>query len=263
MGTSSVSVVIPTHNRQNNIAFAIASVEEQTFKADEIIIIDDGSTDSTPEFLKNHLCRSCNTRIVVITQNNKGPAAARNAGINAATCDYVAFLDDDDYWLPHKIARQMQILKQEPDIVLLGCSADTFFLRNMRRRMEVSELRLLIRNWFLTPGVIVKRKELLEIGGFPEDMKCCEDYALWLKLVIHHRCVFLNEILVKCGYGKPPYGHSGLSGDLVQLRFGEFEALAKWRQERNSKYSLYLFALFLAILRHWRRFTLTVFRNLK
>src|SRR4051812_26873537 len=99
--TSLVSVIIPTYNRANVVSEAVESVLNQTYSKVELIVVDDGSTDDTLEKLR----RFGNT-ITVITQENAGPSAARNAGIANARGDLIAFLDSDDLWLPTNLERQ-------------------------------------------------------------------------------------------------------------------------------------------------------------
>jgi hypothetical protein len=121
------------------------------------------------------------------------------------------------------------------------------------RIVDIGEWGLLFRNWFLTPGVIARREIVLACGGFPEDMRHCEDYSLWLRIASGYKCTFLNEVLVSCGHGKPAFGHSGLLADLDALHAGELNALARWRKERNAGMLMFALAVVLAGVRHLRR----------
>ena len=106
-----ISVVIPAYNAEQHIGRAIDSVLAQTRPADEIIVIDDGSTDATAEVI-----RSFGDRVTLIQQKNAGVSVARNTGIEAATGDWIAFLDADDEWLPEKLKRQAEHLSRNPDL---------------------------------------------------------------------------------------------------------------------------------------------------
>lgn len=101
-----VSVIIPTFNRKQSVLVAIASVLEQTVSADEVIVVDDGSTDGTSDAIWDHY----GSRVVVVKQENGGVSAARNRGIECARGEWVAFLDSDDVWVPTKLERQIEAL---------------------------------------------------------------------------------------------------------------------------------------------------------
>ncbi len=249
----SVSVVIPTFNRWGKLAQALDSVLQQTLPVDEIIVVDDGSTDDTSEMLDEFVQQHPKLLLRVIQQENRGPATARNAGIRAASGEWIAFLDDDDVWFPDKTERQLAVLKEKPDICLVGCATDTLEMSGGFHLMDVSEWHMLYRNWFLTPGVMVRREVLMKHGGFPEDMHHCEDYALWLKIVTQCKCAFLNGVLVGCGGGKLPFGESGLSADLDKIYAGERKALSEWADFRGAGYAKRMLAYALASFRHLRR----------
>jgi len=252
-GPPSVSCIIPTYNRRDWLVEAIASVRGQTAPVAEVVVVDDGSSDGTQETLDTLRGSAADAPLVVLRQDNRGPAAARNAGLRIATGDLVAFLDDDDVWLPQKMARQLAVLMRDPGLALLGCATDTLSLPGGPRVFPVGERRLLFRNWFLTPGVVARRDVLVALGGFPEDMRVCEDYALWLRVAARHRCAFLNEVLVECGHGKPGFGDSGLSADLAALHAGECEAIRRWRAEYAANPIDAGLAYCLALARHLRR----------
>ena len=115
MGPASVSVVIPTYNSGQYLPEALESVLAQTVPPLEIIVVDDGSTDDTADRLHPYL-----NLITYKFQTNSGVSAARNAGLQLAKGDYVAFLDADDVWHPRKLEFQMGILTSHPDLGLLG-----------------------------------------------------------------------------------------------------------------------------------------------
>jgi len=116
-GTASgplVSVIIPTYNRAEYVVEAVASVSQQTYTNLEIIVIDDGSSDDTPECLEPLLKDS---RIRYLRQDNAGPAAARNKGLDAVTGEFVAFLDSDDLWLPDSVENRVRAFQKLPESV--------------------------------------------------------------------------------------------------------------------------------------------------
>ena len=103
---SSISVVIPLYNKEPHIAYAIESVLTQSLPPHEIIIVDDGSSDNGPSIVQNYL----DDGVFFIRQSNQGESAARNAGVRAATSNYIAFLDADDWWLPNHLETLTNII---------------------------------------------------------------------------------------------------------------------------------------------------------
>ena len=106
-------MIIPTYNRSQMVQEAIDSVLEQDFTDYELIVVDDGSNDNTPEILAGY-----GQRIKVLHQSNKGVSAARNFGIAAASGQLIALLDSDDLWLPRKLATQVTFFEDNPIVVI-------------------------------------------------------------------------------------------------------------------------------------------------
>jgi len=111
--TRLVSCIIPVYNGERFVAEAIASVLAQTHQPVEVIVVDDGSTDATPDVV-----RAFGSSVQYLQQPNAGPPAARNVGIRAARGEFIGFLDADDRWRPEKLARQLALFDAEPE---LGC----------------------------------------------------------------------------------------------------------------------------------------------
>jgi len=112
----SFSIVIPTYNRATSVEHTLTGCFAQTFDNFEVVVVDDGSTDETGDVL----ARIDDPRVVVIQQDNAGPAAARNRGMRAARGQYIAFLDSDDLWYPHSLAKANQALEELSHVVLYG-----------------------------------------------------------------------------------------------------------------------------------------------
>jgi glycosyltransferase involved in cell wall biosynthesis len=247
-----VSAVIPTHNRRRELSAAIASALRQTRPLHELIVVDDGSADGSWEELQALGGGSDGTRIIVHGQPNAGPGAARNAGVRLASGEFIAFLDDDDVWHEEKTARQLALFEAQPELALVGCVIEGMDVFAGRRVIPIGVDQLLFRNYFLTPGVMVRRGALAATGGFAEDMRRCEDYDLWLRIATSHRCALLNEVLMVCGGGKRTFGWSGLSGDLLKMLSAEREVFRRWRA-RGGSAAKYGCALALLWLRFARR----------
>lgn len=184
---SQVSVIIPTYQRGHLIGEAIESVLAQSYREYEIIIVIDGSTDDTASRIGRF-----GQQIQIIEQSNRGLSAARNVGIAAANGAYIAFLDDDDQWLPHKLEQQMTVFAQNPDVGLVY--GDMLFFDEHGERdksyaafyppplMQVAAT-LFRSNFIPVPTVVVRRACLDRVGLFDESLTACEDYDLWLRII--------------------------------------------------------------------------------
>ncbi len=183
-----VSVIIPTYNRAWIVAEAIDSVLEQDYDNFELIVIDDGSTDTTPRLLAAY-----ESRITVITQVNKGVSAARNAGIRNAGGEFIALLDSDDLWEQNKLSSQVHFFKKNP--VAMICQTEEIWIRNGKRVNPknkhkkpsgmIFEQSLLL--CLVSPSAVMIRKTLFDTKGyFDESLPACEDYDLWLRVSVDY-----------------------------------------------------------------------------
>ena len=183
-----VSVIIPTYNRAAIVTQAIDSVLQQTFTDYELIVVDDASTDDTAERLQGRY----GERICYIKKpSNTGPSATRNAGIQMARGIYIAFLDDDDEWLPEKLALQVPILQQNPDVGLVYCGCLLVDERGASVGQVKPEKRgyifndLLHKNHLITSASLIRKELLKKTGGFDETLAACEDWDLWIRISQH------------------------------------------------------------------------------
>ncbi|MBS3731361.1 MAG: glycosyltransferase family 2 protein [Desulfobacterales bacterium] len=197
-----ISVVIPVLDRQDWIAEAVDSVLLQDYAPFELIVVDDGSTDQTPEILSTY-----GDAIRVFNQVNAGVSAARNRGAAAARGEWIAFLDSDDYWLPGKLAAQMRFFRDNPEIAI--CQTEEYWIRrgtrvNPGRRHKKQAGRIFapsLELCLISPSAAMMHKSLLaEEGGFNENLPACEDYDLWLKITCSHPVGLIREpFIVKRG----------------------------------------------------------------
>jgi GT2 family glycosyltransferase len=192
---ASISVIIPAFNAGSYLAEAIKSAWSQTRQPREVLVVDDGSTDGTPELAERSGAR------VLRTSRNLGPAGARNTGIRAAEGDYVAFLDADDRWRPQHLAVTGEALDRYPDAVLACAGVTTFgdrsedFSPNMPHGTPVRcEIELAVRNPVYQLTAVARRAALAQVGGYDETMRHAEDYDLWQRLSRVGPFVFLGEI---------------------------------------------------------------------
>lgn len=201
-----VSVIITTYKRSPEIVMrAINSVRSQTYSNIEIIVVDDSpSTYEHRLELQKYLSEFGDEIKYIAHQQNQGACAARNTGLDSANGDYVAFLDDDDEWLPEKIEKQMEKFIDE-EIALVYCGMlvidDTTmkFLGNETTIYSGNVYGKLIFNNFVgsTSSPLIKKKYLMEVGGFDIFMKSAQDYDLWLRLARKYKIDGIKENLLK------------------------------------------------------------------
>ena len=193
---TTVSVVIPTFNRAAVLSRAIESVLAQTRAPDEIIVVDDGSSDDTATRV-----RRCYPSVSVIVQENRGVSAARNSGIRASTGEWVALLDSDDEWLPEKLERQLH--ETSDDTVL--CHTDEIWIRRGRRVNPMNKHQKRGGRIFahclplcaISPSSALLHRHLFElVGWFDEDLPACEDYDYWLRVTARFPVHYVDDALV-------------------------------------------------------------------
>lgn len=199
-----VSVIIPAYNAAAFLAKTLDSVLAQTYENVETIVVDDGSTDTTPQLLDSY-----RNRITILRQTNAGQAAARNNGARSAKGEFLAFLDSDDLWDSDKIARQVELLNRFPTALAVYCDHRTIDAEGNPRsssaalahpRPSGDILRsLLLGPCIVTPGLVLLRRHAFNAsGGFDEAplMRGHEDYALWLRLATQGAFIYSPETLV-------------------------------------------------------------------
>jgi len=213
-----VSVLVPTFNRSAYLIEAIESVLGQSYTDCEIIIVDDGSTDDTPNAVRPYL-----SRIRYIRTENQGPALARNVGMAAATGNYVAYLDSDDLYYPHKIALQAQLLDRRPDVGMVytefsAFSDDGYWNEfHLQKYHKSAYLRGHIRyDTMFTEHCSLRDAELPCFAGHTELQKWAarniyfgniyETY-LYNTVVFTNSMMFRRELLVRTGLQQKRFGH--------------------------------------------------------
>lgn len=200
-----VSVIVPTYNRARLLRRALASVYAQTRAPDEVLVVDDGSTDGTEA-----LVREWYPQARYLAQSNRGVSAARNHGVQAANGNWLAFLDSDDEWVADKLRHQLMAIAASPEHRI--CHTDEIWMRrgrrvNPRRRHEKAGGWIFERCLpicAMSPSsVLLHRSVLDDVGLFDESMPACEDYDLWLRTCSRYPVLFLREYLVIKHGGRP------------------------------------------------------------
>jgi glycosyltransferase involved in cell wall biosynthesis len=220
-----ISIIIPAYNAAGHIAEAISSVARQTYKNLEIVVVNDGSTDDTLVRL-NHL-QAAEPRIKIIDQPNRGPGAARNTGIRAASGDYIAFLDSDDAWDPRKLKLQITSLANSGEKNALSMTAFTFcLLDGTMRPAPYAEQELTFKeviqggftimpsSWLVPRQIFMNRA----VGLFDESMRCGED-ADWILRAMHAgvKPVIENQALTLYTVSQPTKRYKGQSEGIAEL----------------------------------------------
>ncbi len=194
-----ISVIIPTYNRKSMLVEAVRSVQAQTFRDWELVVVDDGSTDGSFE----RVGQIQDPRIRALRQSRSGVSRARNRGIEASRFDWLAFLDSDDRWRPRKLERQLEGLEAHPEYRM--CHTDEIWIR---RGVRVNPKRIHRKygGWIfhrclplcsISPSSFLVHRSLLdECGKFDPNFPVCEDYECWLRLTRNHPILFLPEPLV-------------------------------------------------------------------
>ncbi len=176
---------MPVFNAERTASHAIDSVLNQSCLDYELIAVDDGSTDHSADVLARY-----DGRLRVIRQRNRGPSAARNAGVRGSTAEYLAFLDADDWWRPQMLARMVEQLDRDPACVLAYCDLVMADSEGREYRTLVggssdapSLNDMLEKLWPILPsGALIRRSAYERVGGFPEQLTAFEDVYLWLLL---------------------------------------------------------------------------------
>jgi len=168
MAVPLVSVIVTTCNRAHYLPDALASVRAQTYVAYELIVVDDGSSDETPSLLR----RLEATGVRCLRQPNRGVAVARNQGVQAARGELIAFLDDDDLWLPDKLERQISVIRRAPDTAVVYGHAEQFISPGLdaAERARLAHLEGRIVPAPIATALLVQRAAWVQIGPFDETL---------------------------------------------------------------------------------------------
>jgi glycosyltransferase involved in cell wall biosynthesis len=198
-----ISVVIPAYNRAVMLGRALQSVDRQSVQCEEILVVDDGSTDGSRELVESMVFGEPGLELRWLRHAcNLGPAAARNLAIAHARCPMIAFLDSDDHWLPKKLEKQAALMELHPDYLISHTRER--WLRGGRHLNQKKRHRP--RHGDIFPHclelcavgmstVMLRRDIFSRVGLFEESMRCCEDYDLWLRVSCRLPFLLVDEVL--------------------------------------------------------------------
>jgi glycosyltransferase involved in cell wall biosynthesis len=218
MASPLISVLLPVHNRAQWVGRAVESVLAQRYVQVELIVIDDGSTDGTPVALERF-----GEQLVLVQQPWRGAYAARNLGLRHAQGELIAFIDSDDRWYPDRLVQQLPLL-DAPDVGLVFGNAVLSDHRGptpARGRFTAFQITPPRRGWVTrhfaygnfvpTSSVLVRRRCLDELGGFPEMPPLSADYPTWFRVSLRYQLDYVPEPVFE--YAVHP---GGISHDLVK-----------------------------------------------
>ncbi len=193
-----ISVIVPVYNRAGLIVRALTSVFAQSRLPQEVIVVDDGSTDGTGEHVREHF-----PKVRYVRQPNRGVSSARNHGIAEARSEWLAFLDSDDAWLPDKLELQQRALAAYPSYRL--CHSNEIWMRrgrfvNRKKRHTKSGGHIFLRCLplcVISPSSVVVHRSVIDaVGMFDESLPACEDYDLWLRICAVYPVLYLEQPLI-------------------------------------------------------------------
>jgi glycosyltransferase involved in cell wall biosynthesis len=250
-----VSVIIPTFNSVATLARAIDSALSQTRPAEEINVVNDGSTDDTEALMTARY-----PQVRYHYQQNAGLAATRNAGAKLATGNILALLDSDDEWAPTKLERQLAVLEDRPELSAVGChrvrvkidAEGTELWRKPSKRADgalddISFAQEIWSNRICGATMLIRREAFERHGGYDASMRCSEDHDLWLRmLAAGDQLAVLREALY-IFYDRPGSLRSRL--DLLEDAWRGI--LAKWDPQANSENNLLTFQEHQKVCQWW------------
>jgi glycosyltransferase involved in cell wall biosynthesis len=182
-----VSILIPCFNAERWVAQAIESALSQTWREKEVIVVDDGSTDTSLELIQGF-----GDRIRWVSGPNRGSNVARNRLLELAHGDWLQYLDADDYLLPEKIASQIKFIAVNPptDVIFGPVTIEHWANDSMRRELlpipEPRDLWILLARWYLpqTGAALWRKQAIVDVGGWKSDQPCCQEHELYLRLLM-------------------------------------------------------------------------------
>jgi len=242
-----VSVIVPSYNAAVYLPFAIESVIAQTYPDWEIVIVDDGSADNTRSVVDSFRHR-LQDRLRYIHQPNLGLSAARNTGIRAVRGEYIAMLDADDVWLPHRLARAVPVLDGDPETGLVHARVVRIDVQGTvtgQLKVEPEYLSGRIARDIYTrlahivcPTVMFRKSCLETAGWFDEAMHATEDRDLWFRIALRYKIAYIDEVLAQ--YRLSP---TSITSNLDRLLKGQLYFAAKHYKSGAASRLDYLRAL--------------------
>ncbi|RKY19946.1 MAG: hypothetical protein DRP62_08910 [Planctomycetota bacterium] len=197
-----VSVVMSVYNGEKYLRESIDSILNQSYKNFEFIIVNDGSNDRTPDILFEY--QNSDNRILVVKQENIGLTRSLNRAIKLAECEYIARQDADDISIPSRLEKQLDYIKNHPEVAVVGCFGDVFNVNGVLRtsgdpkfsRAGIKK-HLASKNLFMHGSAMMRKSYLAKVGYYRDFFRYSQDYDLWLRLSQHFDIAVLPEHLYR------------------------------------------------------------------
>jgi len=257
-----VSVIVPCYNSENTILRALNSISEQSYKAEEIIIIDDASVDRTRDIVNQWISNYAGSNVIKFICNdvNSGVSASRNIGISIASSELIAFLDSDDAWHVNKLECQVSFFYTDPQLYLSFHKSENLTsedsISNISNISNVSNIkpksRSLNKFEFLLKNIIPTRSVMMKnnrIFRFDESMSYSEDYDLWLRVFLNGKKIIKINLVLS--YSFEDESHKGLSKQKAKMHQG---VLATYRNIYNARLISKRLFLFLKFFQNFKYF---------
>ncbi|MBK1871747.1 glycosyltransferase [Marinobacter sp. 1-3A] len=231
---SLVSVIVPVYNREKLVTETVASILGQTYRPIEIILINDGSTDSSLNVMQT-LQQQHPSLVRIIDQENQGQTISRNQGIAAANGKYIAFLDSDDLWVPDKLELQIPLFDEGVGLVyggveLINESGETTGLDPCDPQIQGSIFpQLLVKNRMTGGSVVVLREALDKVGMFDPEFSAAENWDLWLRICKKYEVRLVNKPVVKYRLHQ-----SNMSKDIILMQDAKRQIIEKHCDRHSS-----------------------------
>lgn len=255
----STSVIIPAYNSEKTIIRALESVRKQSAGNNilEVLVINDGSTDATPNLVKHYQEKHKDFPVKLINKKNGGVSTARNRGLEEANGYWIALLDADDEWYLDKLEIQFDVIREYVNIDFIGGNHTNQVIKVLGR--PINELykpsikELCIKMFPQTSTVLFKKKIYDEIGGYDEARRYCEDGQFFLKICEKYNYYYLPKQIITYDGGRRGFGVSGLSKNLKEMQDGFMKNLKELRKRKSISLMFYLWVSIFSELKYFRR----------
>lgn len=202
-----VSIILPVYNGEKTLAASLKSIANQTYRDFETLIVDNNSTDSSCDIARE-FTDTANVRIVHCKEQGLVPAL--NYGIYNSDCEFMARQDDDDYWYPDKLEKQMKRFEEQPHLDIIGTQIRTLdpdgrveeigtFGKKVNYAVEDNSMKQMLmigQNPICHPSVVIRRNVMLRVGGYSDLWHLAEDFELWCRMMPFAKFANIDEVLI-------------------------------------------------------------------